>query len=52
MRVADEQVDRLMLLAQKQLNEADALRQGEANNNPDTGFFVTHGWEYEFTDRA
>ena len=50
-RFAEEQVDRLIMLVQKQADDLLEYKKGAANNNPRTGFFVTQPWEYTYTDR-
>ena len=45
MKIADEQIDRLLLLTQQQIKQQEDLKTGAANNNPETGIFITQPWE-------
>ena len=45
MRIAEEQIDRLMLLMQKSRTDIESLFYGNANRDNATGFFFTHPWE-------
>ena len=51
-RISEEQIDRLMLIMQKSLNNETKLKQGEANNNATTGITITQPWEWGYTDNT
>jgi hypothetical protein len=50
MRIAEEQIDRLILLMQKSRTEIDKLFAGSANRDESVGIFYTHPWEKDFTN--
>lgn len=51
MTIAEEQLDRLILLVQKSINENQGLAEGKANNIAATGIFITQPWELTWAEK-
>ena len=51
MKFAEEQLDRMILLLQKSINDTKGLTEGKANNNATTGIFITQPWESTWAEK-